>query len=632
MARYNLLVLTPLLMVLAGCGSSTRAERPETQPIWNVQIDAQKLRAADMRVLFIGNSHSLPMPELVTSMIQARQPGKSLYVHSVFTGSLDAAGNDQGTMDCVAGHPWTHVILQGQMFSMSGRHSYPRRGGIEIAMKAKTTGAKVCYLSEWGSRGVEGDGRQNERTYQMMAEAAGVHVAPVGRAWEMALAERPELVLHAGDGNHQNSHGAFLSGCVLYSQITGDDAGALGSVPYADVSAEDRTFLASIAAQVMKARASTGQSNASPCELPLPTGRYPVGTRPLYLRDPKRAEMVPTIKLEPGLEPTAQAAAGERQVEVQLWFPASAPVRAGESALYNFDLEALARWVKDPGLITAQRRLRTMADPTARVADEAGALPVVLLAPGSGSFVSDYTALAQELASHGYLVAVVASPGVNFMRRGAGLVSGPWEDWQPRGETKRDRADLEAQAESLVKRDRVVAADLALVLDDLATLNETASSVLHQRIDMKRVAAMGHGSGGCAAACAAADQRISALAVFDAFLPPTHYGNNLRPPLLLVRPIGTDHRPALKVLMLAPFTTGRCAGLDVAIDDARHESFSDQPFQLPERFAGTTPASRVAELHFACVRAFLDRHLRELGNGLPAGAKEGETVVTVYDR
>jgi hypothetical protein len=89
-----------------------------------------------------------------------------------------------------------------------------------------------------------------------MADAAGVRVAPVGRAWDLALSQRPDLPLHAADGNHQTALGAFLTACVLVGELTGESPADLASFPYPEASAADRQFMADAAARARAAGAA----------------------------------------------------------------------------------------------------------------------------------------------------------------------------------------------------------------------------------------------------------------------------------------------------------------------------------------------------------------------------------------
>ncbi|MBB4951382.1 dienelactone hydrolase [Kitasatospora gansuensis] len=130
-------------------------------------------------------------------------------------------------------------------------------------------------------------------------------------------------------------------------------------------------------------------ADARAIELPAPTGRRPVGTVDLHLVDPDRDD-----PFAPDRRP--------RELMVQLWYPAlsAAGHRRARyaSALVAADLEAGLPLT--PGTVSAVR-------PHARIGAPAvpGALPLLLLGHGRQGGRGNCTALAEELASYGYLVA-----------------------------------------------------------------------------------------------------------------------------------------------------------------------------------------------------------------------------------
>ncbi|MER7343669.1 hypothetical protein ABT403_38400, partial [Streptomyces sp. NPDC000075] len=84
------------------------------------------------------------------------------------------------------------------------------------------------------------------------------------------------------------------------------------------------------------------------------------------------------------------------------------PRAAGDARTVS---EALARGVGLPGfLIDGVPRAHSRAVFNAPVADGGGRLPVVLFSPGSGGVRTQNTAWAEELASHGYVVAALDHP------------------------------------------------------------------------------------------------------------------------------------------------------------------------------------------------------------------------------
>lgn len=227
--------------------------------------DAQQVSAADWSVFFIGNSHTgmHNMPGLICDMIRFRFPKQTAYCHSMSVGFLEDTARSPAYRQEIESRPWKHVVLQAQKISMSGMYDYSKKDGIELAKLAKAKGAKVTFYPEWGVAGKAGDGQRTEEVYRGMAAAAGVGMAPVATAWDLALAERPNLSLHSRDGNHQSKVGAFLTGAVLFGQITGEDPTVLTGFAYAELSEADRKFLAGVAAKALATEAPPVQKVAA---------------------------------------------------------------------------------------------------------------------------------------------------------------------------------------------------------------------------------------------------------------------------------------------------------------------------------------------------------------------------------
>ena len=243
------LFLFAVALAACGCGAASNGGVPP-----GVQSDERQVRAADYSVLFVGNSHTSwhDLPGVVAGMIRHRHPGKTVYTHVVGVGFLeDLAVNPTGRRE-IDTRPWKHVVLQAQKISTSGRHDYSRAEGIEFAAAAKARGADVVFYSEWGLRGVAGDGPKQEAVYRQMAEASGGRVAAVGRAWDFALAEKPSLPLYADDGNHQTALGAYLTAAVLYAAVTGDNPTTLADFPYPEGDAATRQLLLTAAAKAVE--------------------------------------------------------------------------------------------------------------------------------------------------------------------------------------------------------------------------------------------------------------------------------------------------------------------------------------------------------------------------------------------
>lgn len=132
---------------------------------------------------------------------------------------------------------------------------------------------------------------------------------------------------------------------------------------------------------------------AQPVALPAPTGPYPVGRTILDWTDHTRTD---PLAARPGVP---------RELSVWLWYPAS-PHPGAQPAPYTPGAWAGLHLGGLPGL--GETGFDAVHDhAVADVPVAVGRFPVVVLEPGLGFAAPQYTSLAENLASHGYLVAGV---------------------------------------------------------------------------------------------------------------------------------------------------------------------------------------------------------------------------------
>jgi hypothetical protein len=251
----------PPVQLPVAVGAGVAAPGPQAMNLGiggaGARSDADKVRDADISILFVGNSHTAmhDVPLLLARMIEFQHPAKKVYTHFVWVSFLEDVAGESKCKQEIETRPWQHVVLQAQKISASGRFDYSTQEAIDIAKLAKTRGASVCFFSEWGLRDVPGNGALHEKTYSEMARDSGAEVAPIGRAWDLALAQRPGIELHAPDGNHQSLVGAFLTSCVLFGRLTGESPAPLAAFAHADMNENDRKLLADAAAKALAAGA-----------------------------------------------------------------------------------------------------------------------------------------------------------------------------------------------------------------------------------------------------------------------------------------------------------------------------------------------------------------------------------------
>ncbi|MEU0572112.1 prolyl oligopeptidase family serine peptidase [Nonomuraea sp. NPDC005983] len=326
--------------------------------------------------------------------------------------------------------------------------------------------------------------------------------------------------------------------------------------------------------------------------LPRPTGSHPVGTTALYLKDASRPD--PWV-------PTAQA----RELMVSLWYPAKSEGRRRAQYMTPKESELLLKDAKITSVpLDALSKTRTNAFSDAKPAGRKHGLPLVVLSPGFGKPRSTLTALAEDLASRGYVVAAIdhtyESVATTFPD-GRVTTCVPCEgDHDPSLFTKLSKGR---------------AADVSYVLDQLtgARAKWKAASL----IDPSRIAMAGHSAGGASTIAAMVkDSRLRAGIDIDGTTDTGILDSELSRPFMFLGKSATytpgSGNPAAATWERDwKLLTGWKRWL--LLTGAAHESFTDiVPLadQLGIDAGAKVPGVRSLEITRRYVRAFFDQHLR----------------------
>jgi dienelactone hydrolase len=202
-------------------------------------------------------------------------------------------------------------------------------------------------------------------------------------------------------------------------------------------------------------------------QLPQPTGPYALGTRTLHLFEPL-----------PGGE--------ARELVVQFWYPA---LPIGPLARY-------ARPAELKPLFSYESQIRTHAYQNAPIAPTGGAFPILLFGHMWGGRRTQDTFLAEDLASHGYVVVALDHPGNSArveLSDGRIVHSSMADALDPQKTTS--AAEFQA---TWARELAVWTQDNEFVLNALAAVDRNPASWLYQRLDLHRVGAFGHSFGGSA--------------------------------------------------------------------------------------------------------------------------------------
>ena len=244
-AAAALSLLTGLL--LAGCGGGGGTTASSTP--------APIAVAADIELLFMGNSHTLvnDVPGTVTALARAARPGKSV-ADVVAPGSmfLDERIHDAASLQLLRERRWSFVVLQAQRYSSSGLFDYSIDEAVSLVRMARTADAVPILFPEWPRQGIV----ETQRIYDLhvsIARIAPACVAPIGQAWDLSLARYPALVLHNADGNHSAPAGAYLAALIIAATMTGFPPDQMPNIAGIGVSDENQAQLRGIAAETVLA-------------------------------------------------------------------------------------------------------------------------------------------------------------------------------------------------------------------------------------------------------------------------------------------------------------------------------------------------------------------------------------------
>ena len=189
---------------------------------------------ADYEILFLGNSHSTQnnLAGLVTKLIR-KAPGKPrvrAYAEPHWN-FLAERLEDDVSQRILEERDWTHVVLQAQKYSTSGRYSYPTTAAEEWIRRVRSIDAIPVMFPEWPLRGDRVEGQKIHNIHESIAAKEPACVAPVGLVWDLFISQESSTKLHDPDGNHANENGVLLTAFVFYEVITGFPASELPFVP-----------------------------------------------------------------------------------------------------------------------------------------------------------------------------------------------------------------------------------------------------------------------------------------------------------------------------------------------------------------------------------------------------------------
>jgi predicted dienelactone hydrolase len=357
-----------------------------------------------------------------------------------------------------------------------------------------------------------------------------------------------------------------------------------------------------------------------PVMLPAPAGPYAVGRVEYDWVDPARAETF------------GAGRDGQRELDVWVWYPAEPVAASAAPAPYLPPAWLAARDEGQQPAILAQFLLQDLsvvqphAVQGAPLATAQAIYPVLVLQPGLGPILPDYTTLAEDLASRGYVVAG-STPTYS-----SALVVFPDGRMAP-GTDAASVSDLATPAEAQQTLDRLIqvwAADDSFVLSQMAALNQSdPDGRFAGHLNLNNVGFLGHSFGGAAAAeTCHLDARCKAGLNLDGF----PYGDvvtaGLDKPFMTLwseppSPSDSNWQQATRDLRQMESRLGG-DGYQLMIRGSRHFNFTDNsvfyaPFLKLRGGLGPIDGRRFLSISTAYTAAFFDHYLKGQAQPLLAG-------------
>jgi len=339
-------------------------------------------------------------------------------------------------------------------------------------------------------------------------------------------------------------------------------------------------------------------------QIATPTGALAVGRMELVLTDPARTD--------PFLNTNRP-----RELSVWIWYPTPKGNTAATAPYLPKAWADATNSVNGPAAVLFQdtNAIRTNSIAAAPLAGTNP--PVVILIPGLGPSVAEYTALAEDLASHGYAVVGINPSGSSSV---VGFPDGHLVYSTPAGSVAETKID--AWYASAARVVGVWADDASFVV---AALGKSPPAI--GALDFSRIAYVGHSLGGNASfeACAR-DSRCVAAVDLDGTIFSDVRRSGLKVPGLILHadyevPCGEGFCQRMK----DGFTALSVAGTvrTIAVTGTKHYNFTDwsalyAPVLGPAGQLGSIDGARAIVITRDVVRAFVDRALR----GTPASTFE----------
>ncbi len=371
-------------------------------------------------------------------------------------------------------------------------------------------------------------------------------------------------------------------------------------------------------------------------QLPAPSGSYSVSKMKMLIQDPERPELY------------TEDLTDYRKLLLEVWYPAKS---GGEKTAYMHP-EIQRAFLKqrkvadslDASLFFSAKTHSSMgAEPDPRISKA----PLLLFSHGASTPIEVYTTIFEDLASHGYVVFVLAHtynttavelPDGKIIKANRKYFDERWTtDVNTRWESMMNFVKGDTPEE--VKLDTINALfssnfpasldmeiwrkDIRLAIDKMEELNKNKGSIFYKKLDLNRIGGFGHSYGGSAMGHALMkERRLKAAVNLDGWQFGTRVlGNTFRKPFLYIR----GGYPKPDALNTAVYSNAGNKFIQLKIAGTLHTNFGDLPLLSgPDNIfkTGIIEAERCVYLVNGLLRHFFDHTLKEVDSSWPPPSAE----------
>jgi hypothetical protein len=335
--------------------------------------------------------------------------------------------------------------------------------------------------------------------------------------------------------------------------------------------------------------------------MPTPTGTYDIGTKTYQVNDESRNEIYGNQE-------------GIRKFNFQIWYPF---IKTDEHnvAPWLIDQEitsqALSRDFGFPGFLLNQTQFVKSHSYLDADFSEEKSYPIVIISHGWSGTKYLHSDLGENLASQGFIAVSIEHTYGAVASVIDGEVIAKQED------ALRSFSDIESGLESNTRLMMTYGLDVIATIDFLETLNSNPNDIFYNHLDLDKIGAVGHSTGGGGIIYAALhDDRIQAIIGLDAWVEPIQDvldEKTLSIPSLFLRSEAWEEGPNNDVLI--PMLLNATAETQLyRINGTTHYDFAMvymyTSLAKTLGFSGSIHTETMIEIMFTSHESFFNEHLK----------------------